>query len=244
MSDASSNVLVVIPALNEEASVSLVIERVRDALPAATCLVVDDGSSDATTAAALEAGAEVLAFPVNLGVGGAMRAGFRYAVQNGYGVAVQVDADGQHDPSYIPALIERLADEDIVIGARFAGTGEYQARGPRRWAMKMLAIAVSRVARSRLTDATSGFKAHGDRAIRLFAHTYPAEYLGDTIEALVIAARAGLRIGQIPVEMRVREAGEPSHGPLKSAVYLFRAVAAFGLALMRRPIVVPGEGGK
>lgn len=226
-------VLVVIPALNEEDSVGGVVRAVSAALPTARCLVVDDGSADSTSAVARAAGASVLTLPYNLGVGGAMRAGFRYARQNGFAVVVQVDADGQHDPSAIPEMIRGLDQADLVIGARFAGVGEYGVRGPRRWAMRVLAGVLSRVAGTPLTDVTSGFKAAGPRAVSLFAANFPAEYLGDTIEALVIGARAGLRIRQRPVAMRQRQAGEPSHRSWKAAVYLMRACAAFLLAMMR-----------
>ncbi|MCK3770196.1 glycosyltransferase family 2 protein [Microbacterium aerolatum] len=226
-------VLVVIPALNEEDSVGGVVRAVSAALPTARCLVVDDGSADSTSAVARAAGASVLTLPYNLGVGGAMRAGFRYARQNGFAVVVQVDADGQHDPSAIPEMIRGLDEADLVIGARFAGVGEYGVRGPRRWAMRVLAGVLSRVAGTPLTDVTSGFKAAGPRAVSLFAANFPAEYLGDTIEALVIGARAGLRVRQRPVAMRQRQTGEPSHRPWKAAVYLMRACAAFLLAMMR-----------
>lgn len=234
--------LVVVPALNEQDSVAQVIDDIRRTVPDAGCVVIDDGSTDATVARATEAGATVLSLPYNLGVGGAMRAGFRFARHNGYDVVVQVDADGQHDAQYIPALVAQLSDADIVIGARFAGLGEYDARGPRRWAMRMLARAIGRVAGRRLTDVTSGFKAMGPRAIRLFAVTYPAEYLGDTVEALVIGARAGLRIRQLPVEMRPRQGGEPSHNPFRAAVYLGRAGIAFLLALSRSRATIVEEG--
>lgn len=233
-----SSVLVVIPALNEQASVASVIRDVQRALPEVTCLVVDDGSTDNTSAVAERAGALVLTLPFNLGVGGALRAGFRYARREGFQAMVQVDADGQHDPNVVGELVAALADADIVIGARFAGVGSYGVRGPRRWAMKTLAWLISRLSRSQLTDVTSGFKATGPRAISLFADNFPAEYLGDTIEALVIASRAGLRIAQVPVEMRPRQAGEPSHGPFKSAIYLVRAGAAFALAVLRPRSVV------
>lgn len=227
------SVLVVIPALNEEDSVADVVRDVRRAVPGATVVVVDDGSSDRTGERAAAAGAIVLTLPFNLGVGGAMRAGYRYARANGHGIVVQVDADGQHDPQNIVELVRNLSDADVVIGARFAGVGEYGVRGPRKWAMRVLAATMSRVAHTRLTDVTSGFKAAGPRAVNLFADNFPAEYLGDTIEALVIAARAGLVIRQLPVEMRERQAGVPSHHPIKAAVYLVRACAAFGLAMMR-----------
>lgn len=226
-------VLVVIPALNEQDSVATVVRDVCSAVPTATCLVVDDGSTDRTGERAREAGAEVLSLPYNLGVGGAMRAGFRFARTHGYAVVVQVDADGQHDAAAIGGLIDGLADSDVMVGARFAGEGSYEVRGPRRWAMVVLGIVMSRVAKTRLTDVTSGFKAAGPRAIAIFADEYPAEYLGDTIEAMVIAARAGLVIRQMPVEMRRRQAGEPSHSPVKAAVYLLRAGVAFLLAMLR-----------
>lgn len=237
----ASSLLVVVPALNEQESVAAVVGSVRQAVPGAVCLVVDDGSSDATARIADAAGAVVLRLPFNLGVGGAMRAGFRYARDHGHTLVVQVDADGQHDPRYIPELIAGLESADVVIGARFAGVGDYGARGPRRWAMRVLAWAVSGVAGRRLDDVTSGFKANGPAAVRLFADTYPAEYLGDTVEALVIGARAGLRIAQRPVAMRPRQAGAPSHQPLKATVYLVRAGIAFLLALLRPRVPIPAE---
>ena len=230
-----------VPALNEQDSVGAVVRSVREAMPGVICLVVDDGSTDATAAVARRAGARVISLPFNLGVGGAMRAGFRYARDHGYRVVVQVDADGQHDPRYIPELVARLAEADVVIGSRFAGVGEYGARGPRRWAMHVLAFAVSRVADRRLDDVTSGFKANGPAAVRLFAQTYPAEYLGDTVEALVIGARAGLRLAQMPVEMRPRQGGSPSHQPLRATLYLLRAGIAFLLALMQPRVAIPAE---
>lgn len=228
-----SQVLVVIPAFNEEDSVADVVADVARTNPDTAILVISDGSADRTVERAIAAGASTLALPFNLGVGGAMRAGFRYAQRNGFDVVVQVDADGQHDPAYIPGMLTRLGENDLVIGARFAGVGEYSVRGPRRWAMKLLATVLSRLAGQRLTDVTSGFKVAGPRALKLFAQTFPAEYLGDTIEALVIAARAGLVLGQEPVTMRVRQGGEASHNPLKAAVYLFRACMAMSLAMLR-----------
>ena len=241
MPGPAHRLLIVVPALNEQDSVGAVVRSIRESVPDAVCLVVDDGSTDATAEVAAEAGATVLSLPFNLGVGGAMRAGFRYARDHGHRVVVQVDADGQHDPRYIGALVAGLDSADIVIGARFAGVGDYGVRGPRRWAMRVLAGAVSRVARRRLDDVTSGFKASGPAAVRLFAETYPAEYLGDTVEALVIGARAGLEITQLPVEMRPRQGGVPSHQPLRATVYLMRAGIAFLLALLRPRVVVPPE---
>lgn len=233
MSSTTKRLLVVIPAYNEEASVAGVIAEVRVTLPTTDILVVDDGSRDSTSARASSAGAVVMRLPFNLGVGGAMRTGFRYALEFGYDAVVQVDADGQHDPTTVPTLVSALDSADIVIGARFAGAGEYRVRGPRAWAMRLFATVLSRTAQTRLTDTTSGFRAAGPRAIALFAEHFPAEYLGDTIESLVIASRAGLVVRQVPVAMRPRSAGTPSHNPIKSAVYLGRASLALVFAHLR-----------
>ena len=227
-------VLVVLPAWNEAQSLPAVLREVADHLPDVGILVVNDGSADETSAVARSRGVQVLDLPFNLGVGGAMRAGFRYALAEGYDVVVQVDADGQHDPREVPRLVERLAHCDVVIGARFADHGDYAVRGPRRWAMRVLAGVLSRLARTPLTDTTSGFRAAGPRAIRLFAVHYPAEYLGDTIESLVIALRSGLTVEQVGVSMRERLAGRPSQRPLEAAIYLLRACLALAISLTRR----------
>lgn len=243
MSTALERTLVVMPAFNEEETVRSVVREVLDQLPGVRCLVVDDGSSDATAAEARAGGALVAQLPFNMGVGGAMRVGFRYALEQGIDNVVQVDADGQHEPALVVKLIEQLATADVVIGARFAGEGDYAVKGPRRWAMVLLSFFLSRAAGTRLTDTTSGFKASGPRAVQLFAKHYPAEYLGDTIESLVIAARAKCVIVQVPVSMRKRAGGRPSHNPLKAAAYLGRAGMALVFALVRPPIALQGEIG-
>lgn len=230
---APEQTLIVVPALNEEGAVGDVIRAIMNLLPDVTVLVVDDGSTDSTCAVAAAAGAHVVSLPFNLGVGGAMRVGFRYAVEHGYLAVVQVDADGQHDPAGVPALVAGLDHADLVLGARFAGTGDYKVRGPRKWAMAVLANVLSRSTGTHLTDTTSGFRASGPRAIALFARHYPAEYLGDTIESLVIASRSGLRVAQTPVAMRSRVAGVPSHNPARAAIYLARAVLALVFAFAR-----------
>lgn len=224
----------VVPALNEEASVGTVIEEIHLHHPWADVLVVDDGSSDATVEVARRAGALVCRLPFNLGVGGAMRTGFRHALDGGYDAVVQIDADGQHDPSHLHELLSGLSHADVVIGARFAGTGDYRVRGPRRWAMTLLAVTLSRLSGQRLTDVTSGYRAANRKAIRVFAAHYPAEYLGDTVESLVIALRSGCEVTQVPVRMRVRSTGCASQSPARASLYLARAVTALFLALVRR----------
>jgi len=227
-------ILVVIPAWNESGVIADTIAEVRLAQPHVDILVVDDGSGDGTAEVAIAAGALVARLPFNLGVGGAMRTGYRYAMRAGYDVVVQIDADGQHDPRYLTDLVAGLDDSDVVVGARFAGQGDYRARGPRRWAMWLLARVLTRLAGVRLTDVTSGFRAANRRAVAVFADHYPAEYLGDTVESLVIALRVGCRVTQIPVEMRPRTIGQASQSPLRATLYLARAVVALGLALVRR----------
>lgn len=231
---ADLSVLVVMPAWNEAEVVADTIAEVRRCHPQVDILVIDDGSADATGAVAESAGALVARLPFNLGVGGAMRTGYRYAMRHGYDVVVQIDADGQHDPAYLPELVAGLRQSDVVIGARFAGEGTYVARGPRRWAMRLLASVLSRLSGTELTDVTSGFRAANRRAVRVFADHYPAEYLGDTVESLVIALRVGCTVGQRPVHMRPRTVGTASQSPLRAATYLVRAVVALGLALVRR----------
>lgn len=230
----SADLLVAIPAFNESATVAAVIAEVRQAVPTATVLVVDDGSNDDTATVASKAGASVVTMPFNVGVGGAMRTAFLYAQSHGFQAVVQVDADGQHDPQQIPLLVAELAQFDVVVGARFAGEGEYEVHGPRKWAMSILSVSLSKIVHAKLTDTTSGFRAAGPRAIELFARRYPSQYLGDTVESLVLAARSGLTVTQVPVVMRPRQGGTPSHSPAKAALYLGRAVMALGVAVTRK----------
>jgi len=222
-----TGVLIVLPAWNEEDSVGLVVKEAHDALPEARILVVNDGSTDRTAEVAREAGASVISNPFNLGVGGAMRVGFRYARSHGYSSLVQVDADGQHDPRDIGQLVsvlDRGPDPHVVIGARFSGTGDFAVPWARRLAMRLLAVYLSHVTGTTLTDVTSGFRAHNPAAIALFAQAYPADYLADTVESLVISTRAGGHVTQIPVAMRPRYGGAPSQSSPWAMAYLFRVM--------------------
>lgn len=224
--------LVVIPAFNERESLPGVFDELRNHLPDIDVLVVDDGSTDGTAALARAAGVQAISMPFNVGVGGATRAGLLFARRHGYAAVVQVDADGQHPPASVASLLVGLGEADLVIGARFAGQGTYDAHGPRRWAMRLLAAAFSRIHGSTLTDVTSGFRAFGPRAIDVLSVRMPPEYLGDTIDALVIARQHALVVRQIPVSMRERQGGIPSHGPLKATVFLLRALLMLGLSLI------------
>jgi glycosyltransferase involved in cell wall biosynthesis len=230
----AGRLLVVIPAYNEAAAIGGVVASVHKAVPTADILVVDDGSHDATSRLARAAGARVATLPFNLGVGGAMRTGFRHALREGYTAVVQVDGDGQHDPSFIPQLVAALSHHDLAVGTRFSEHCEYAVRGPRRWAMRGLAAGMSALMATPIDDATSGFRAAGPKAIRVYAEHYPAEYLGDTLETLVIARKSALRVTQVPVAMRHRTTGRPSHSGLRSSVELVRAGCVVALGLVRR----------
>ena len=205
--------LVVIPALNEERSISDVISEIGNSLPDADLLVIDDGSTDETGSIARAAGAMVATHPFNLGVGAALRTGFRFAVDNGNTHVVQIDADGQHDPDEVKKLLAKADEAEIVIGSRFANQEfDFEVSGMRRMAMRWLAYGLTKITRTQLSDVTSGFRVSTGRAILLFAEEYPPEYLGDTVESLVIAHRAGLKIVEVPIQMRPREYGKPSQG--------------------------------
>lgn len=229
----SDGVLIIVPAFNEEASLPAVLDGLRDLVPPAAVVVVDDGSSDETARVALARGVRVIRMPFNVGVGGALRAGLLLAERVGARAAVQCDGDGQHPVAAIPRLVAGLATSDIVIGARFAGEGEYVVRGPRRWAMRALASILSRMHATSLTDVTSGFRAFGPRAIAVLSRELPPDYLADTIEALVIAHEHDLRVSQVPVAMLRRQGGVVSQDPLRATFDLARAMLMLGLSLLR-----------
>jgi glycosyltransferase involved in cell wall biosynthesis len=200
----SASALVVIPAHDETASVGEVVRRVRAV--GYPCVVVDDGSEDDTADVAERAGAQVVRMPVNVGVGGAMKCGFAYAVSHGYDRVVQVDGDLQHPPEAIPDLIA-AADQgaDLVIGSRFSAG--YDVAGARRISMRLLANLVSRRVGTRLDDVTSGFRVISEPLLSAFSRQYPAEYLGDTVEAVLQAGASGATIVQVPVPMEPRRHG-------------------------------------
>lgn len=216
-----------------------VITAVRGCL-SADVLVVDDGSTDRTAPIARARGAHVLQHPFNLGVGAALRSGFRFAAERGYGAVVQVDADGQHDPSEAARLLARLDAEqlDLVVGSRFASG--YRVGIGRRLVMRLLSREVSRRLGVRISDTTSGFRAFGPRTIDRFARAYPSAYLSDTVEALLLAGDWDLKVAEEPVVMHPRAGGRPSSGPVKSVLYLLRLLLVIALHRVRQPIAERG----
>ncbi|MFN8120817.1 MAG: glycosyltransferase family 2 protein [Thermoleophilia bacterium] len=222
-------VLAIVRALNEEAAVASVVRDVRAALPRADVLVVDDGSRDATGAAARAAGAEVLRIPRNLGMCAAVQRGYRYALAAGYDAAVQLDGDGQHRAVDAAALLAAVGDlgADVVVGSRFLHPGSPGDRSTpaRRVGNRVLSRSLTALSGRRVTDATSGLRACGPRGIAVFARQYPRGEVES--EALLVAWRHGLVVAEVPVQMRPRRAGRSTITSRRSAYYGWRA--AMGL---------------
>jgi len=223
---ANDRVIVIMPAFNEqEALPSTLAGLLATPLPL-DVVVIDDGSSDRTAAIAAENGAICLSLPFNLGIGGALRTGFRYAVENGYQRGIQFDADGQHDASQIANLLAPLEEgADMVIGSRFAGAGEYQVGRSRGFAMNILRWAIRRLAGQRFSDTSSGFRSFGPEVLALFANEYPIEYM-DSVEALVMACRAGFDVREIPTVMHERTGGVASNRSLRLAYHYVRVLVS------------------
>jgi glycosyltransferase involved in cell wall biosynthesis len=232
-----------VPAFNEEHTIARVIAELRAFDPGLDVVVVDDGSVDGTARAAAALGAEVLRLPFNLGIGGAVQTGFRFAFERDYDVVVRVDGDGQHDPAQLGRVLGPLlhGDADIVVGSRFAGDSAsgYRSSRSRRIGIRLLAGIVSRIVGQRLTDTTSGFQAVNRRGIALFARDYPHDY--PEVEAIVMVHRHRLRLLEVPVEMRERGGGRSSITALRSVYYMVKVVLAIFVGLFRRN-VVPEEG--
>lgn len=224
----------IVPALNEERSIGSVIAEIRAADPELDVVVIDDGSTDRTASVAAEHGAEVVSLPFNLGIGGAVQTGYQYARDNGFDIAIQVDGDGQHDPSEIARLVEPIMEgrADLVVGTRFATGGGYRGTPARRVGIHLFAGIVSLMVGARVTDTTSGFRAVNRRAIQLFATDYPHDY--PEVEATVLISRHRMAMLEVPVQMRVRETGNSSITALRSVYYMVKVLLALFIGLFRR----------
>lgn len=227
--------IAVVPAHNEEGAIAAVVQEIRAFDSGLEVVVVDDGSTDGTAAAAAAAGAHVVRLPFNLGIGGAVQTGFQYARDGGFDLAVRLDGDGQHDPAELPALLAPLlaGQADIAVGSRFAdGSRPYRPPLARRLGIGLFARVVSLLVRQRVTDTTSGFQALNKRAIALFAADYPHDY--PEVEATVMVFKHRLRLAEVPVAMRAREAGDSSITPLRSVYYMLKVSLALFVGLFRR----------
>jgi len=234
---ASLRRVAIVPAFNEEASIGAVVGELADYDPGLRVVVVDDGSTDRTAEVARASGAKVISLPFNLGIGGAVQTGFRYAWENGYDLAVRCDGDGQHIPAELPKVVAPVVagDADIAIGSRFVADGGYRSSATRRLGIRLLALVVSAIARQRVTDATSGFQALNRRALELFAADYPHDY--PEVEGMVMTIKHRLRLVEVPVEMREREHGRSSITALRSIYYMVKVLTALFVGLFRRRVV-------
>lgn len=221
-------VLVIIPAYNEAASILDTVRSVESA--GYDYVVVNDGSTDDTLAVCHANGLNVLNLPQNLGIGGAVQAGHKYAQRHGYDVDVQVDGDGQHDPAYISTLIDALLNgHDLVIGSRFLGVTEgFKSTWLRRVGITWLSKEIELLTGKMITDPTSGFRACGKRAIDLFCRAYPSDY--PEPESIAVALQSGFSVSEVPVEMRERQGGKSSIGGFSSVYYMVKVSLAILIA--------------
>jgi len=226
--------LLILPAHNEASNLSRVIPEARAAAPGYDLVVIDDGSRDATAAVAASLGAEVVTLPANLGYGGAVQTGFRYAVERGYDLAVVMDSDGQHDPAGIHLLAEAVlgGQADVAVGSRFHGRMDYHQPWVKRVGMRLFAWTVSRITQREVTDPTSGFQALNRDALRFFAYdNYPVDY--PDADTLLVLHYAGFRVVEAPVTMRERLGGVSMHSGWKPIYYVFKMWLAISMVVLR-----------
>ncbi len=235
MTNIDSKLLIVIPAFNEELVLGKTLNELVKLIPVNQILVVSDGSTDKTSEIVKNSNINLLELPFNLGVGAAMRAGFQFALENGFSKVIQFDADLQHQPKYINEISENLNSFDVVVGSRFANNNDYKVSFVRSIAMNLLKNSVSRHIGQNMTDVTSGFRGANKKAIEIFSEFYPSEYLADTVESLILAHDKGLTISEIGVTMQERQGGKPSQNLLRSSFYLFRSILVIIATLTIKP---------
>ena len=239
--DNKRKILVIVPAYNEEGSVGKVVEEVHTHLSQAEVLVVNDGSTDLTSERAKSKGAIVLDLPFNLGIGGAMQAGYQYAYEKGYDIAIQVDGDGQHDPKEIGKLLKALEEKkiDMAIGSRFIGDLGYKSSTMRRIGISIFSQVISMIVRQRITDPTSGFRASNRKAIQLFASNYPQDY--PEPEVVILLHQCHLKMEEVPVGMSERYSGESSITKIRSIYYMVKVLLAILVDCFKKPPLLEQE---
>ena len=219
-------VMVVIPAYNEEKNIFRVIKAVKGNNPEVDVVVINDGSRDCTGLEAERAGAFVINLPQNLGIGGAVQTGYIYASRKGYDAVIQIDGDGQHDPKDLYRLIALIEKDeaDMVIGSRFANKTDYESTKMRLLGINFFSKLVSFVCKKDFFDTTSGYRAVNKKVIDIFARYYPRDY--PEVETIVYAAKRGVRIVEISVDMNKRQGGKSSITPLRSIYYMLKVTCA------------------
>ena len=226
-------VLVIVPVYNEAEALGGVLAGLREQAPACDVVVVNDGSTDGTAAVARQAGYPVLEMCFNLGIGGAVQAGFKYALEHGYDIAVQIDGDGQHLPEQIEMLVAPVREGacEMSIGSRFLTERGYKGSAWRRLGTRFLSLICTLVTGHRITDATSGFRAFGPQALRYLASFYPADY--PEPETIVLLNRRGLSIQEVPVDMRSRQGGSSSISGASAVYYMAKVSLSLLLAVFK-----------
>lgn len=229
----NQKILIVVPAYNEELSLPIVVDDLRKHGPNADILVVDDGSSDKTAETALSLGCMLVSLPFNLGIGGAVQTGLIYAVRDGYDYVLQFDGDGQHMACEIDKLLQPVSkgEADIVVGSRFLNTGGFKSSLMRRAGISIFRGLISSIIHQKITDCTSGFRAYNSKAAHYLASDYPCDY--PEVEAIVLLARRGFKLREVPVFMRQRQAGHSSITTLHGAYYMIKVILAVMVDLLR-----------
>ena len=219
-------VMLIIPAYNESGNLENLITQIMKQYPHYDYIIVNDGSTDDTGDLCIRKGYNFISLPVNLGIGGAVQTGYRYALANGADVAVQIDGDGQHDVGYIDSVIAPIINDkaDVVIGSRFVNdeknNGEFKSTGMRRVGIKWLSGVIRFLTGKRVYDVTSGFRATDKKYTSYFASSYSADY--PEPEAIVAAAEMGAHIAEVPVVMHERTSGKSSIGFWSSGYYMIK----------------------
>lgn len=234
-------ILVIVPAYNEEMNIAAVVRNIFDArtLLKDTLLdvaVVNDGSTDNTLEAAESTQAIVIDLPYNLGIGGAVQTGFRYAQENEYDIAIQIDGDGQHDPKFLPSLVAPIlaGSHDVVIGSRFldAARKGFRSTFLRRIGIKVFEWINSIIIDQKITDNTSGFRAFNKKAIALLSGEYPADY--PEPETVIMLGLRRFRIAEIPVVMKERQGGRSSIHSWISVYYMVKVLLAIFVNVFKK----------
>lgn len=230
----TNKILIIIPAYNEAEAIAKVILSVKEDVPLADIVVINDGSTDATALTAKAGGAMVIDLPYNLGIGAAVQTGYKYAEMMGYDIAIQVDGDGQHPADQIEFLIKPLIEgkADVVIGSRFLGEGDYAPSLARSIGIRTFSLILSVLTWQRVTDPTSGFRAINRDAISFLAGNYPEDY--PEVEAIVLLRKAGFKVAEVPVRMEARVWGKSSITYPRALYYMIKVLLAVFVDLLKK----------
>ncbi|RMD93250.1 MAG: glycosyltransferase family 2 protein [Calditrichaeota bacterium] len=226
--------IIIIPAYNEEQNISSLIPEIKQYAPDLDIVVINDHSSDRTSQIARKLGVMVIDLPCNLGYGGAVQTGFKYAVKSGYDYCIQLDGDGQHDPKSIEDLRKEIENNgaDVILGSRFLGSALYKIPALRKIGMALFGKIIKLSTGMQITDPTSGYQALSQKAMRFFANdNYPIDY--PDADTLIILNYAGFKIKEIPVIMRQRNFGESMHNNLKAVYYLIKMFLSLLVVFLR-----------